>query len=186
MISMIWPFFIAKINKNIDNIYFPATIKADFLLLIFLFFYFMKNFFLLALVALCSLFITSCGGDSKSAGKTDGYSRQELFGTSSDMSINNYMRKMFPATEGDDGKIYLGNPRFDHVIGNKAYANTDDAVTVGDQIKVWKKGDKFFLLRADPNVGLASQERFLRDWGRENLSDEQQIVSSSEEDPDFD
>lgn len=139
----------------------------------------MKKFVLsLVVVFVSALCLTSCGSKS---GSSDGYSRSELFGKSTtDVSVNNYMKKFFLVSRGEDGKLYLGNPRFEHKISDMMYANTEDPVKQGDKVKVWKKGDRFFLLRADPQVPVFNQATVLDEWARENLSDEVQKVESDE------
>ena len=139
----------------------------------------MKKFILsLVVVFVSALCLTSCGSKS---GSSDGYSRSELFGKSTDVSVNNYMKKFFLVSRGEDGKLYLGNPRFEHKISDKVYANTEDPVKQGDKVKVWKKGDRFFLLRADPQVPVFNQATVLNEWARENLSDEVQKVDDEPE-----
>ena len=139
----------------------------------------MKKFILsLVVVFVSALSLTSCGSKS---GSSDGYSRSELFGKSTtDVSINNYMKKFFLVSKGEDGKLYLGNPNYEHKISDKVYANTDDPVKMGDKVKVWKKGNRFFLLRADPQVPVFHQATVLTEWARENLSDETQELESDE------
>lgn len=139
----------------------------------------MKKFLLSLLVVFVSaLCLTSCGSKS---GSSAGYTRSELFGKSTDVSVNNYMKKFFLVSRGEDGKLYLGNPRFEHKISDKVYANTEDPVKQGDKVKVWKKGDRFFLLRADPQVPVFNQATVLNEWARENLSDEVQKVDDEPE-----
>ena len=132
----------------------------------------------MVVVFVSALCLTSCGSKS---GNSAGYTRSELFGKSTDVSVNNYMKKFFLVSRGEDGKLYLGNPRFEHKISDKVYANTEDPVKQGDKVKVWKKGDRFFLLRADPQVPVFNQATVLNEWARENLSDEVQKVDDEPE-----
>lgn len=146
----------------------------------------LRHLALLALPFVCFILMSCASKDSKNGG-SDGYTRSELFGKSADVAVNNYLRKFHFAYKAADGEIYLGSPQYKHVISDMSYANTDDPVADGDRVRVWKKGDRFLLLRADPNIGVDQQWRVLREWCQANLVQESQRVDvTEEENPDFD
>lgn len=146
----------------------------------------LRHLELLALSFVCFL-VMSCTSKSSENGGLNGYTRSELFGESGNIAVNNYLRKLhFAYKSFADGEIYLNSPKYKHVITNMVYANTDAPVADGDRVLVWKKGDRFLLLRADPNVNVDQQKRFLREWVEANLELEPQSVETLEENPDFD